>query len=172
MKKRLRPLLLLAVAYGILAITMPVEGLRALGTVGRYFKEVAFILPPVFVLMGLLDAWVPKETVELHLGHTSGLRGILLSIVLGSAAAGPIYVAFPVAVTLVRKGTRVLNIVVFLTAWAAAHLPMIIVEMRFLGLTFALIRTGLTLIMGVTIGIIMERMAVPIEVADEPAQVN
>jgi len=113
--------------------------------------------------MGLLDVWVPKETVELHLGHTSGLRGVLLSILLAAAAAGPIYVAFPIAATLLRKGTRLLNIVVFLTAWAAAHLPMIIVEMRFLGLPFALLRTGLTLIMGVAIGAIMERMAVTIE---------
>ena len=162
MKKR-SPLLLLVLAYGLLGILMPAQALKAVSTVGRNFKEIAFILPPVFVLMGLLDVWVPKETVELHLGHTSGLRGVLLSILLAAAAAGPIYVAFPIAATLLRKGTRLLNIVVFLTAWAAAHLPMIIVEMRFLGLPFALLRTGLTLIMGVAIGAIMERMAVTIE---------
>jgi uncharacterized membrane protein YraQ (UPF0718 family) len=157
------PLLLLVLAYGLLGIVVPAQGIKALSTVGRYFKEVAFILPPVFVLMGLLDVWVPRETVERHLGQTSGLRGILLSILLAAAAAGPIYVAFPIAATLVRKGTRTLNIVVFLTAWAAAHLPMVIVEVRFLGLPFAVLRTGLTLMVGVAIGAIMERMAVPIE---------
>ena len=45
------------------------------------------IIPPIFILLGLLDIWVPKQTMVKYMGEGSGLKGILLALFIGSAAA-------------------------------------------------------------------------------------
>ncbi|MGD0843777.1 MAG: hypothetical protein ABSA06_05325 [Geobacteraceae bacterium] len=62
-----------------------------------FLVEVLFIVPPVMVLVGLIDVWTPRKLVEDNLGPASGARGSALAILLGSAAAGPLYAAFPIA---------------------------------------------------------------------------
>ena len=70
----------------------------------HFLTEVLLILPPVMILMGLLDAWVPRDLVEANLGPDAGLRGPAWAILLGTAAAGPLYAAFPIALSLLNKG--------------------------------------------------------------------
>jgi len=98
------------------------------------------ILPPVFLLLGLLDVWVPRETVMRFVGEGSGIRGTMLSIVLGAAAAGPLYGAFPVAHTMSRKGASYFNIIVFIGAWSTLKIPMFLFELSSLGTRFAVSR--------------------------------
>lgn len=62
------------------------------------------VLPPIFLLLGLLDVWVPKETFMRFLGKDSGITGLIFSILLGACAAGPLYGVFPVAGMMMRKG--------------------------------------------------------------------
>jgi len=63
---------------------------------------------------------------------------------MGTLPTGPLYVAFPIAGELLRKRASVMNVVVFLGAWASLKMPQIGVEIQFLGLRFALLRTILT----------------------------
>ena len=77
----------------------------------------ALIIPPIFVLLGLLDVWVPRDTMVKYMGEDSGLKGIILSFVIGSAAAGPLYAAFPVAAVFMRKGVKFTNVLIFIGAW-------------------------------------------------------
>ena len=115
-------------------------GLRAIDTVKFSFKEMIMVLPPIFVLLGLLDVWVPKETMVKFMGEGSGLIGILLAFILGSAAAGPLYGAFPVAAVFMKKGVKFNNILIFIGAWSTTKLPMILFEIASLGSKFALTR--------------------------------
>lgn len=123
-----------------------------------FLLEVLLIVPPVMVLMGLLDVWVPRRLVEAHLGHNAGLLGVGVAILLGTAAAGPLYAAFPVAVSLQRKGARLANIVIFLGTWATIKIPMIMMESSFIGLRFALLRLLFTIPCILLAGYLMERM--------------
>ena len=70
----------------------------------EFFVEMIWILPAVMVLMGLFAVWVSKETVVKYLGKTSGIKGIFLAIFFGALPTGPLYVAFPVAAVLIKKG--------------------------------------------------------------------
>ncbi len=115
-------------------------GLKAIDTVKLSFKEMIMVLPPIFILLGLLDVWVPKESMVKYMGEGSGLIGILLSFILGSAAAGPLYGAFPVAAVFMRKGVKFNNILIFIGAWSTTKLPMILFEIASLGSKFALTR--------------------------------
>lgn len=115
-------------------------GLKAIDTVKFSFKEMIMVLPPIFILLGLLDVWVPKDTMVKFMGEGSGLIGILLSFLLGSAAAGPLYGAFPVAAVFMKKGVKFTNILIFIGAWSTTKLPMLLFEIASMGSKFALTR--------------------------------
>ncbi len=128
----------------------------SIGTTGSVFREMLMILPPVFFLVGMLDQWVPRETIEKYVGHGSGVKGMIISLLLGSATVGPLYAGFPLAAMLLRKGARMSNVVAFLTAKAAAEVPLIVMESKFLGVRFAMVRVSLTFIAAIAIGWIIE----------------
>jgi len=54
-------------------------------------KEMLLVIPPIFILLGILDTWVPKEVMMKYMGEKSGWKGIVLAFLIGSAAAGPLY---------------------------------------------------------------------------------
>jgi uncharacterized membrane protein YraQ (UPF0718 family) len=128
------------VIVGIITIFNKELGLKSLGIAGFSFKEMALVIPPVFMLLGLLDVWVPKETMIKYMGERSGIKGIILSLIIGSAAAGPLYGAFPVAAVFMKKGVKFSNILVFIGAWSTTKIPMLLFEISALGKSFALTR--------------------------------
>lgn len=113
---------------------------------GSNFRVVLSILPPVFILLGLFDAWVPRERVTALIGEKSGFLGAGLSIFLGAFAAGPLYLAFPIAETLLRKGTGFFNVFLFVGAWSTMKIPMLLFEMQSLGLKFAFVRYAMSVL--------------------------
>lgn len=150
--------LLVVCAFVVLAIGWPAIADRAVKVTWDYFKEMILILPPVFILMGLIEVWVPKEKIQSWLGRGSGIRGLALSLALGTLPTGPLYVAFPMAASLIQKGAGIANMVLFLGAWAALKIPQLMVEIKFLGLNFAMLRFALTLAALLLIGFVMEKM--------------
>jgi len=98
------------------------------------------LLPGAFILIGLFEVWVKRETVERHLGEESGIRGYLWMVLLGSTAVGGLYLAFPVAYALYSKGAKLSVIFTYLGAAAICRLPMTIFEASFLGIKFTAIR--------------------------------
>ncbi|MCT4621624.1 MAG: permease [Marinisporobacter sp.] len=115
-------------------------GIKAMQIAGYSIREMILVIPPVFILLGLLDIWVPREIMVKFMGEGSGLKGIILAIILGSAAAGPLYGAFPIAAVFMKKGVKFSNILIFIGAWSTTKIPMFLFEMSALGLPFALTR--------------------------------
>ena len=126
------------------------------GTLWTYFIEMIVILPAVMVLMGLFAVFVPNELVVKHLGNASGIKGIVLSLFIGSLPTGPLYIAFPMAATLLKKGARISNIIVFLSAWACIKIPQEMVELQFLGVKFMSLRLTLTILFVICMGFLIE----------------
>jgi len=124
----------------------------------EFFIEMIWILPAVMVLMGLFAVWVSKETVVKYLGETSGIRGVFLAILFGALPTGPLYVAFPVAAVLIKKGAKISNIIIFLSAWACIKIPQEMVELKFLGLKFMVLRLILTIVFVVIMGLSIEKI--------------
>lgn len=113
---------------------------KSIKITGYSLKEMLLVLPQVFILLGLLDVWVPKETMMKYMGEKSGIKGLILSIILGSAAAGPLYGAFPVAAVFMKKGVKFSNVLIFIGAWSTTKIPMILFELSALGPRFAITR--------------------------------
>ena len=151
--------IVLTVTIALLSL-FPDRSAAVTATSWDFLIEMMWILPAVMVILGLFAVWVPKEWIMKYLGKTSGIKGIILAIILGALPTGPLYVAFPIAAILIKKGARISNIIVFLSAWACIKIPQELVELQFLGVQFMLLRLVLTItfviIMGISIEKIME----------------
>ena len=81
-----------------------------------------------------------------------------LAIVLGVANAGPLYAAFPVAAVMLKKGTSLFNVILFIGAWATLKIPMFLFETQFLGVAFSATRWICSLIGILSIAYVVDRM--------------
>lgn len=138
--KRYRMFLLLVLINIIILFSGFEQGGIAFEAAAMNLKEMLLVLPPIFILMGLLDVWVKRETMIVWMGDKSGLKGMLLAFLLGSAAAGPLYAAFPITYTMAKKGVSITNILVFLGAWSTLKIPLLLFELSNLGIRFTMIR--------------------------------
>lgn len=154
--KRFRLPVLIALVFLVLSIWLPDVAKRSSLVTLDYLKEIVLIMPPVFILMGLLEVWIPKDKIQKWLGSGSGIKGAALSFALGTLPTGPLYVAFPMAGSLMKKGARVSNMVIFMGSWGALKIPQLIVEMKFLGLPFTALRFILTLLALILMGMLIE----------------
>ena len=139
-------LIVVAAAYILMFIIKPDMGVISIKNSFYYIKEMLMIMPVIFVLTALLDTWIAKEKITKYLGKQSKVKGIILSFVLGSISAGPIYAAFPMCVMLHKKGASVRNLIIILSSWAVIKVPMLLNEVKFLGIKFMAIRWVLTVI--------------------------
>jgi len=144
--KKNKLLVLVALVYGIIFIAAPQTAIKSVGNSVYYLVEMLQVLPVIFLLTVVIEAWVPKELIMRGFGEKSGFKGNLLSLLLGSISAGPIYAAFPISKSLLSKGASVRNIVIILSSWAVIKVPMLANEAKFLGVDFMIVRWILTVI--------------------------
>ena len=126
-------------------IGKPVPALRSVELTVLNLRQMLLVIPPIFVLLGLLDVWVPRQMMARFLGEGSGLRGIVLSFLAGAAAAGPLYGAFPVAAVFLKKQATFRNVFIFIGTWSTIKVPMFLFEWQSLGWKFALTRLCLNI---------------------------
>ena len=144
MIKKNKLLAIVAMTYVILYVLMPEKATTAIKNSVYYLVEMFEVLPVIFLLTVVIEALVPKEWIIKHFGEKSGFLGNLLSLLLGSISAGPIYAAFPISKMLMSKGASVVNIVIILSSWAVIKVPMLANEVKFLGVSFMSTRWILT----------------------------
>lgn len=147
-----------------LAITVPLgmffpeSGEKALSLLWVNVFTILGILPPVFILLGLFDTWVPRERVAPHLGENSRIKGVVLAIALGASSAGPLYIAFPVAEVMLRKGASLRNVFIFIGTWSTMRIPMILFEIQSMGFAFGLSRYAASLVGILLMSFLTERL--------------
>ena len=155
--KRYRFFFVLLLGLFILTFINQSLGWRALQLTGNSILDMLLLRPPVLLFVGQLEKWVKKETLMKYMGEKSGMYGILFSLLLGGIAAGPLYIAFPIAALLLKKGASIRYIVFFLGVWTTAKLPILVYEFSSFGATFTLIHIGFGLVFFYIMGLIFER---------------
>lgn len=116
------------------------NALSALSDAKSSFVQMLTVLPPIMILLGLMDVWMSRETLIKFMGDESGLIGIFLAILIGSVAAGPMYAAFPFTAVLIKKGAKFSNIMIFMNAWCLTKISTLLFEISALGYKFTLVR--------------------------------
>lgn len=155
--KRYRFFLVMLLVLGGIAAFDTTLGLKAAQLSWDNLLDLMAVVPPIFILLGLLDVWVPREVMIRLTGEKSGIGGIVLSFLLGSFAAGPLYAAFPVAGIMLKKGSKLSNIMVFIGAWSTTKIPLLLFEATAMGWTFMLGRLVLNLPVILIIGYLVEK---------------
>jgi len=152
----------LATGFGIFVLSSFLASYDPGKQMGRTFGTTLLtmmtLLPCAFVLIGLFDVWVKRETVEKHLGAGSGLRGYFWSVLLAGTTVGGLYLAFPVAYSLYRKGARLGVIFAFIGLSGICRVPMSMFEASFLGAGFTAVRLVVSIPLVVLASAIMGRI--------------
>lgn len=157
-------LILLLVNVGLL-FASPEIGKKSFSLSFDSLLEMLSIIPPIFILLGLMDVWIPKETMMKYMGKDAGLKGGIFAFALGSFSAGPLYASFPVAAVFLKKGVSLTNIFIFVGAWSTTKIPMMLFEITQLGGKVALLRFTFNLIGIIVLAFIMEKTATKEDIA-------
>jgi len=120
-KRRLDATLIILLGLVVVALVvaflrdaaLPLRGLEASG---RLLRGVWLELALGFVLAGLFDVLVPRESLVRWLGEDTGSRGILVAWAVGLLIPGGPYVFFPVVASLWAKGVSAGALITLITA--------------------------------------------------------
>lgn len=135
----------------------PELGRESLSLTRDHLLQMLSIIPPIFLLLGLMDVWIPKKTMMKYMGKEAGIKGGMVAFILGSFSAGPLYAAFPIASMFIKKGVSLTNVFLFLGAWSVAKMPMMLFELTQLGSRFTLARFLLNALGVILIAFLMEK---------------
>ena len=137
------------VAFGLFVATSFGIGLEPGRQMGQTFWNTALamlgLLPCAFVLIALFDVWVKRETIERHLGTRSGVRAYLWITVLAGMTVGGLYVAFPLAYSLSRKGATLNVVFAYVGLAGVCRIPMVMFEASFMGWLFTAVRLSVSI---------------------------
>ncbi len=124
----------------LVLIFFPKTGIKSFAFTGKIFINFLLMLTPVFICIGLLDVWVKKEAMHKIMGKKSGLPGILVSFLLGMVTAVPLYALLPVAGMLLKKGSKLSNVLIFICSCTSIRIPLLLFEASSMGWKFTMTR--------------------------------
>ena len=156
--KRYSIAIILVVINVSLFFIYPEIGYKSVNLTFRNTVEMLSVIPPIFILLGLLDVWVKRETMIKLMGENSGFKGMALAFLMGSIAAGPLYAAFPVAGILLKKGSKLSNVLIFIGAWSTTKVPLLLFEASAMGFKFMITRFSINILGIGAIAMITERL--------------
>jgi len=158
--KKLDKTLLLLCALVLLAVVatlfmggwqLTVDGLQR---AGQLVNTIWLRLLLGFILGGIVSVLVPNALVAKWLGHTSGLKGILIGSYIGTILPGGPFVALPVIASIYRAGAGVGPVIALLTGRALLGINMLIVwQIPFLGLEIPLAKYIICLVIPPLLGL-------------------
>ncbi|MFW5794184.1 MAG: permease [Bacillota bacterium] len=131
---------------------------QALNNSWKQILNMLMIVPPIFILIGLFDVWIPRETIISLMGEGSKTRGMVLAFILGAFSAGPTIVAFPLAMLMLKKGAKYSNVIFFLMVWSSLKLPIVFYQITTLGLKFSLIINITMLIVFILSALVVDKI--------------
>ncbi len=147
-------LLILALSRGDGTAT---EGLK---TAGVTFLKFLPILAIAFLIMGLVDALLPKDLVETWLTDASGFKGLGIAWIAGVLTPGGSIIGMPLAAGLAKAGVGPAVLVTYLTSLAVLSVIRVPLEIGFYGWRLMLLRVLASIVLPLAAGL-MARVLAP-----------
>ena len=139
------------------AFAAPDKACLALQSGGSLLLSVSLLILAVMGLVGLVQTWISREVIAGLLGKEAGPKALLIALLSGTLLIGPPYVIFPLLMAVRRQGARWAVVTIVLAAYAV-KLPMIPLEVGFLGWPFSLGRSVFTLLFAVPTGLMVHKL--------------
>ncbi len=147
------------IVMGVLAIGLSVyaytkgslpEGLN------NALKLGSSVLPALlfaFIIVGMVNSLGLVNNVKSILGNDTGIKGIGIATLGGMLTPGSMFVAYPIAGTLLKSGAGIGSVVAYVVAWSTWQWLRIPFEFSFLGWKFVLVKWCCILILPVISGL-------------------
>ncbi len=123
----------------------------------HYLYEILPALAIGFFISGLVHELIPEDKVLKYLG-TGGIAPIFYSTLIGTLLPVCCWGSLPIAVSFYKKGAKLGPILAFLVATPATSISALLVAYSVLGIKFAVYIFFAVIIMGITIGLIGNRI--------------
>jgi uncharacterized protein len=123
--------------------------------VWRVFADAAIEIVPFFLLAIAVGAWIEEYVSERTIARfLTGRRPgtMLLASTIGAAIPLCTCGMVPLAVSLRRRGSDLKHTFAFLTAGASVSIPVFFLTWRVMGLTWALVRFLVSIVLGILVG--------------------
>jgi len=125
----------------------------------HYLIEILPALAIGFFLSGLIHEFIPKGWVEKGLGK-KGMRPIFYATICGTILPICCWGSLPIAMSFYKKGAKLGPILAFLVATPATSISALLVAYKLLGLTFTIYIFFAVILMGLTMGIIGNKLVI------------
>lgn len=143
------------VVFFVCYFTGKEKSLHALRLSVRSFENIAPVFVVVILFLVFEQGLFSGDAIFAYVAGVSGLSGYLMAAFVGAIVHVPPFIAFPVAGPLLASGVNPGYIAVLVTSLVMVHTFSIPIEVKELGLKFALIRNFLCLVFAILIGVIM-----------------
>lgn len=145
---------IMAIAYGVIAIVSPGQAVAALRASWRTLLQVAPALAVAFGVMVALNLLVTSAQIKRFLGKGTKSKGALLSSAAGILSMGPIYVWYPLLKDLREKDVSDFHLANFLGC-RAVKIPLLPMMAAYFGWAFTLILSGLMVVEAMVTGLVV-----------------
>ncbi len=145
----------MVVAYAFVARTRPEKAVEAARAGSKQLVSILPMFLAVFGIVGLFQVFVPPSLIEKWMGASSGALSLLVGAGIGSVAAGPPPVAFPIAAGLLEGGAWMPAVAAFIVSWVLVGIASLPFEAQLFGWRFALLRNGGSFLLAMLIGLVM-----------------
>ena len=149
-------LIIAIVLFGISFLKDKQRSKEALKATFKIFYVVLPVLIFVFVLMGLIEAYISRETIVSILGQKSGILGILYAEIVGSVALFMPPAVFPFGGYLLKNGASYGSIAGFVFTAILIGITTLPLEFKLLGKRFTIARNIFTFVLAFFISLLME----------------
>lgn len=163
-KKKGNTMVIPTIIMGTLAILLTYlafrrgDGSHILGmtSTAKMTVEILPLLLFSFIVAGMIQVLIPRETIAHWVGAESGLRGIFIGAFAGGLMPGGPFVSLPIAASIMKAGAGIGTMVAFLTGWSLWAVSRLPLEVGILGWKFTLVRMVCTMIFPPLAGLIAQ----------------
>jgi len=149
-------LIIAIVLFGISFLKDKQRSKEALKATFNIFYVVLPVLIFVFVLMGLIEVYISRETIVSILGQKSGILGILYAEIVGSVALFMPPAVFPFGGYLLKNGASYGSIAGFVFTAILIGITTLPLEFKLLGKRFTIARNIFTFVLAFFVSLLME----------------
>ena len=149
-------LIIAIVLFGISFLKDKQRSKEALKATFKIFYVLLPVLIFVFVLMGLIQAYVSRETIASILGQKSGILGIIYAELVGCVALFMPPAVFPFGGYLLKNGASYGSIAGFVFTAILIGITTLPLEFKLLGKRFTIFRNIFTFVLAFFISLLME----------------
>lgn len=118
-------------------------------TLHKAWKSFSNLIPEILSVMmfaGITLAVLSPDTISMLIGSESGFSGIILSLIAGSIALIPGFVAFPLGAALLKAGAGYAQIAAFVSSLMAVGIVTLPMEIKYFSKRTAILRNMFALV--------------------------